>query len=526
MRFWIICLIYGICMFSSYASNVIDSLLSRLDGMLPHRVEYEQDRRQLIEKSKADYLSASTAADKYNVSRSLYKAYRSYRIDSALIIADHRLALANELADPSKISSATINLAESYAKSGAYDKAIELLDNLKDETLEDYHRKYRNSVYRTVYDMKSGSALLNRDRVDALDKARYYRAMAIADASENSSSYYMLQAERLRDAGMISDAVAKIEEAAERFDFSENAPVQYVMGEMYLAAGMTDKAKEYLTRSAILDVSSGTKEYASLILLASVLFDEGDIRRAFDYINCAFEDAIFSKANFRTAEVMKTMPVIDAAFHMAERQATERNRRYLAVAVALGLLLLVSALFLVAALRRNRRMLVTIEDVNKRLEEKNDALVKADGIKLGYVNQLMMAYAGYISKLKDFRKSVLRLMKTSQYQQAMDLVKSDRLEARELADFHEMFDETFLSMFPDFVGKVSQLFKAPFVLKAPGRLSPELRVLAMMRLGLTSTDEIARMLHYSSQTVYNYRSSIRSMLCVSKEEFESAILNI
>jgi len=518
--------LYSLFIFSASSSTVADSLLTRLDRMLPRRTEYEQDRRQRIDRAKADYETASTPSDKYNVLRDLYTRYRSYRIDSALIIADERLALAQELADRSKIASATINLAESYAKSGGYDRAIDLLDGLNGWKLEDYQRKYRNSVYRTAYDMKSEAALLNRERVDALEKSRYYRAQSLAETSAGSTSWYMLQSERLHDAGLMPDAVAKIEEAQRKFDFSANAPMQYAMGEIYLAAGMSEEAKECLARSAILDVSSGTKEYASLILLASVLFEEGDVRRAFEYINCAFEDAIFSKANFRTAEVMKIMPVIDDAFHLAERQAAERNRRYLAVSVVSLLLLLVSLLLLIRTLRRNRRMLATIADVNHQLESHNDDLVKADRVKLRYINTLMMAYAGYISKLKDFRKSVLRLMKTSQYQQAMDLVKSDRIEARELADFHEMFDEVFLSMFPDFVEKVNELFKSPVELKVPGRLTPELRVVAMMRLGLTSTDEIAKMLHYSSQTVYNHRFSIRSMIKVSKEEFEAAVSQI
>ncbi len=516
-------LIYVSCALTSCPSDVCDSLLERLDRMLPDRGVYERDRRALIDKAKADYMTASTTADKYNVLRGLYKGYRSYRIDSALIVADERLALANELADPSKIASATINLAESYAKSGAYDKAIELLDTLEDETLEDYHRKYRNSVYRTVYGMKYGAALLDRERVDALEKLRHYRSLSLAESPVNSSSYYMLQAQRLSDADMNQEAVAKMEAAKEKFDFSDNPQMLYTMGEIYLAAGMADEAKECLVSSAILDVSSGTKEYASMILLASVLYDQGDIRRAFEYINCAFEDAIFSKANFRTAEVMKVMPVIDAAFHMAEREATERNRRYMSVAFLSVAVLLVSILFLIRTLRRNRQMLATIADVNKRLELQNSALVKAEAVKLKYINILMMAYAGYISKLKEFRKSVSRLMKAGQYQQTMDLVKSDRLESRELSDFHAMFDEAFMSMFPDFIDKVNVYFKSPFVLKSPGRLSPELRVVAMMRLGITSTDEIASMLHYTPQTVYNYRSAIRSMLVVPKDEFEAAV---
>lgn len=508
------------------AASTADSLLLQLDGMLPGRGIYEQDRRMAIDKAKADYRQATTEADKYAVLRTLYRCYRSYRVDSALIVADERLAIANSLGDPSKIVSATINLAESYAKSGDYDKAIGLLDSIDDTALEDYHIKYRNSVYRTAYSMKHRSAILERERMEALEKLRYYRSQSLNFSQPTAGNRDIMQAEQLLDAGMSAEAVAKVDQARHDNDYSDNPQMLYTMGEIYLAGGRNDDAKECLARSAILDVASGTKEYASLILLASVLHDEGDVKRAFEYINCAFEDAIFSRANFRTAEVMKFKPVIDAAFMLAESRANERNRRYLMLTAVTAVLLLVSVVMLVRSLRRNRAMLATIADVNRQLEDQNQELVKADAVKLKNINILMMAYARYISRLREFRKSISRLMNGGQYQKTIDFVKSDKPEARELSDFHAMFDEAFLSMFPDFVDKINGYFKVPYVLKVPGRLTPELRVIAMMRLGITSTDEIAGMLHYTPQTVYNHRSAIRSMLAVSKEEFEAAVRDL
>lgn len=495
-------------------------LLEQLDDMIGRRHLYEADRRAAIIKARTDFERADNDADRYNTLRGLYEAYRSYRIDSAIIVADRRLEIARTLGVPSKIASASLNLAEGYAKSGAADAAIAILDTLPSESLEDYHLKYRNSIYRKAYEMKASTALLGRDRVEALEKMRAYRDDA-PNSDKSSRGHYTMEAEKLRDAGLYDEAVAKMEEANRLFDFSDDAAMQYTMGEMYVAAGRLSDAVDCLARSAMIDVSSGTKEYRSLILLASLLFEDGQVDRAFEYINCAFEDADFSNANLRTAEIMKSMPVIDRAFHDANREIAERTEKFLALAAVLVVLLLLSLIFAIMAFRSKRAMLATIEDINGRLEARNADLVEADSLKLRHINSLMLAYAGHISRLKDFRKTVYRLMKTSQYDKALDAVKSDKAEARDIAAFHEMFDEAFLSMFPTFVDDVNGFMTTPIVLKTEGRLTPELRVAAMMKLGMTSTDEIAGLLHYSPQTVYNLRSSIRGMLRGTWDDFEA-----
>lgn len=502
------------------------TLLDSLDAMLPVRHLYELDRRQAIDRARGSFERSSNDEDRYRSLRGLYEAYRSYRIDSALTVAEWRLNIARRLGDKSKIASATINLAEGYAKYGAPATAVDILDTLDESALEDYHRKYRNSVCRSAYSLLAETAVLGSDRVESLEKLRHYRDEAMKETRPGSRGEYTLKAERLMEAGMYREAVGVMEEADRLFSFREDAAMQYTLGKVYLAAGRRDKAVEALAHSAMLDIASGTKEYMSLILLASILFEDGDVERAFDYINCAFEDADFSKANIRAAEIMKNMPVIDRAFHAAREAADERTRRLAVGLGLLGALLLATLLLLARALRSNKRMLSTIGRINESLEVKNAALVRADSLKLAHINTLMKAYAGYIEKIRDSRKGIYRLLKTGSYAKAMDAVKSPKAEEADVAAFLEFFDEAFLSMFPDFVDKANALLREPIVLREPSRLTPELRVAALMRLGIKSTDEIASMLHYSAQTVYNLRSSLRSMSDLPKAEFESRIVSL
>ena len=495
-------------------------MLRELDGLVERRGDFDAERQRTIAEALANYQAADDDADRYNILRSLYESYRSYRIDSAIIIAEKRLEVARRMGAPEKVASATLNLAEGYLKSGSSEKAIALLDTLSATGLKEYHRKYRNSIYRSAYEMRASSALLGRDRVESMEMARKYRDEAAANGDVSARGKYVYEAERLRDAGMTDQAVAMMEEADRQFDFSSDAAMLYTMGDMYLAAGRRDEAIEKLTKSAIIDLSSGTKEYHSLILLASILFEDGQVERAFDYINCAFEDATFSKASIRTSEIMKSMSVIDKAFHDSESREAARTKRFLIFAAVFVVMLLALLAVAIYFYQGKRRMVAITKEVNSRLESQNAALVEADSLKLSHINSLMLANATYISRLKDFRKTVMRLMKTSQWEKAYDTVKSDRLEARDIATFHEMFDNAFLSMYPDFVDRINSVMSEPIVLKSDGQLTPELRLAAMIKLGMKSTDEIARMLHYSAQTVYNLRSSLRLKLAVGWDEFE------
>lgn len=404
-------------------------------------------------------------------------------------------------------------------KSGAPDIAIAILDSLDTKNLADYHIKYRLSIYRNAYGLKISTLLLPRDRMNAIKKAREFQDTAYAMTEPGSRGHYILEAEKLLDAGLPEQALAKMEEANRIFDFSDNAALQYTMGEMYLAAGHKEKAIEALAHSAMQDIMGGVKEYRSLILLASILFENGETDRAFHYINCAFEDADFSRANMRHAEIMSSMPVIDRAYHSAEKIVSERTRKFLVLASCLVIMLIISLILMARAFTDKRKMIATIEKINDTLSQKNRELKEADSLKLKHINNLLLANAAYISRLKNFRKTILRLLVSSQFEKAMQIVSSDKTDLIDIEAFHEMFDESFLSLFPDFVNKLNVVFISPLNLRQPNRLTPELRVIALMKLGMSSTSEISEMLHYSPQTIYNLRSSIKNQLSITFDEF-------
>lgn len=512
---------------SSMVSQAKDiPTLDRLDEVIRTRTKYEDGKRSDIMKARINFERAASDSDRYNALRGLYEAYRSFRIDSAMIFARQRLEIARNLGVPAKIASATINLAEAASRSGAVDAAIHILDTLDNKSLQSYHLKYKNGVYREAYRTKADNAVLKSEREEALAKLKLLTDSALNESPSDSRGHYTLTAEKLCDAGLFTEAVATIEEASRKFDFSEDAAMLSTMGEIYIKANEPVKAKECLAKSSILDLTSGTKEYKSLISLATILLEEGDIDRAFEYINCAFQDAEFSRASLRTTEIMKRMPLIDKAFHETQKKVVTRTRLFLIIAGVMVLCLSLVVAWYIKALHTKRRMLRTIREINSNLEQTNDALAQANSLKLHYINTLMKANSEYISRLKAFRLKVFRFMKTGQYDKALDLVDKNRNESRDISAFQDLFDEAFLSMFPDFIEKVNRFTKERIVLKDPSRLTPELRVIAMMKLKMGTTEEISGVMHYSNQTVYNLRTSIRNLLIIPWEEFEKEVETI
>lgn len=498
-------------------------ILQQLDEVIRTRSQYEAPKREAIQKARTEYERATDDPGRYNALRGLYENYRSFKVDSALIVAHKRLDLARRIGIPSKIASATINLAEGYTRSGSADIAISILDTLNPASLETYHNKYRNAVYREAYRIKANAAILPEDKDIILKKLKSLNDSALLESSKTSRGYYTLTAEKLCDAGLYSEAVATVKEAERHYDFSQDPAMLSTIGDIYLKSGDRDKAIEYLAKSAILDISSGTKEYRSLITLTPLLLEEGDIKRAFEYINCAFEDAQFSHANIRTAEIMEIMPAIDKSFHDTEKEVAKRTQAFLIIAGILVALLLILLAWYVKTLRINRKMLSTIEEINANLAEKNLALAEADSLKLHYVNTLMKANSEYISRIKAFRKNIYRCLKATQYEKAFELAKDKRNEASDIQVFQGLFDEAFLSMFPNFIDQVNEFMTERIELKEPNHLTPELRVIAMMKLKMASTEEISSLFHYSNQTVYNLRTTIRGMINIPWEEFEIKI---
>ena len=302
----------------------------------------------------------------------------------------------------------------------------------------------------------------------------------------------------------------------------------YTLSEAYALKGDRENQKYYLTLSAIADLKTSVREYISLRKLAFLLYEDGDIDRAYEYMKCSLEDAQSCNARSRTIEVAEIFPVIDKAY----RLRSERKQRTITLLLASVSLL---ALCLVAAIiyvyRQMKKLAVArqaLADANRQLQTINNTLKETNLIKEEYIAQYINRCSAYIDKLDHYRRRLTKLASTSKLEELFRAIKSDEFIEAERKEFYNEFDHTFLSLFPNFVTDFNKLLneKDRITPKPGDLLNTELRIFALIRLGITDSTRIAEFLQYSLTTIYNYRSKVRNKAVGDKNEFEAAVMRI
>ncbi len=456
------------------AAAPADSLLRVLDTELGRLPEYMAVRQDSIDAARANLARVDGEnADAYNVLRTLYSLYRTYDVDSALWVARRRLQVAEGLGDESKIASARLNLAESSISAGSYDAARRALDGIDRTRLADYHHRYLYDLYTRLWRQMA----LN-DGIPS-ERRRYLQlTMEYAD----SFAIYSTGPERLNSRRLLDQA------------------------QELLDGGDRDGAVALMAEAALMDIREGRRDLESLMRLAAVLCDQGDYSRAYEYITTALEQARAANARARAAEMLEAAEVIDRAHGAMVSRSVRRLNIALWVIAALALIALVAFASAFAQMRALRR-------TERRLRCANDELARANRLKEQYISQLFDIYSGHARQISDLRKGALQQLRAGRLDRLERSLSSPEAETTELQEMYRRFDEMFLSMYPDFLAEYNASVAGEHHVDPASRtLTPELRVHALVSMGITDSGRIARLLHYSPQTVYNYRSRLRQRL--------------
>ena len=503
--------------------SATDSLLIHLDSAIKNRSDYESKRHSDAESARLRLDESGNDTSRYEALKTLYGVYEGFQLDSALNVAYRLNKFAKSMGDARREMESEIILAVSRSNSGDPRHALVILDNLKRRDIDKELREMLYSAYFTAYHTLESSEMIETLKNEAGIRAQAYRDSLIGVLPEGSVGHTYLSAAGLDSRGMTRKAIEMLEKGEDNPDFYNNAAFQFGLGSMLLKTGRRNEAIDCMARASLLDITDGKKEYMSMITLAALLCEEGDIHRAFNYIRCALEDAGYSHAEIRTSEIMEVMPIIDSAYRAYEESQINNATRNALIAIGFGVAMCIGLCIVWLQLRRISTIRRQLDISNKQLTEQNLQLAHADSLKLKHIDDLLSLQAANIANIKSYRKNLHRMMTAGQYARVTDRLKSDKPASEEVKAFYDKFDSTFLSIFPEFISEVNDFMKEPVRLDSPGILSPELRIIALMKLGVTATSQIAAMLQYSSQTVYNYRSVIRSALNCPLEEFEKRI---
>lgn len=517
------------------ATEKLDSLLKVLDEMVINHQQYSNKKEEKLQNLK-DLLKITTSSQQqFIVCGQLFDEYFYYQKDSALVYAQKRLKIAQQLQDNSLIVLAEINLASTNGSIGMYKEAFDILNNIN---ISNYpiHKAYYNYVCSVIYGYMSYYAITEKDRNKYTQITKLYLDSLISVSPIDSSMLilaktdkYILDKDFDQALIFLKDYYPKSNQIHVKAMLAYNVSLSY--------RNKKDKKQEliWLTISSINDLSSVTKEYISLRSLAFELYESGDIDRARMYMKCSLEDALFCNARLRTFEISHLMPFIDNAYEH-ETKARQNLLTIFGVVVSALLLFLLLAMWRVyrqmkkLALARKEIGLVNekLSELNGKLLENNNSLTEANIIKEEYIVKYMDQCSLYIDKMDDYRRNLQKTATNGKLEELVFKIKSKDFIEDALSEFYQNFDETFLKFFPNFVEELNDMVipEERFQLKHGNSLNLELRIYAVMRLGINDSLKIAEFLRCSPNTIYNYRTRNRNNALGNRDAFEDKVKQI
>ena len=519
--------------------NSNEEVLKRLDRVIDNKTACHVQKEKEIVDLKQRLHRSKDNREKYELCGSLFNAYLHYQADSALYYINGKMNLLPLLNHPELKNEIVINRAEVMGVMGMYNEALEQLERvdpleLERETLAYYYRTYR-AYYGWVADYTTNDA----EKVKYLKKTDAYRD-SILIATDPCVDRSIVWAEKKIINGRVDSALVILSDLLkETPDERQKGYIYYTLSEAYDMRGDIQKEIYYLALTAITDLKSSIREYASLQKLAQLMYEVGDLDRAYKYLNCSMEDAVACNARLRFIEVTQFFPIIDKAYKQffpiidkAYKLKEERERqisRTLLISVSLLSLFLLAAIFYLyrwmkklSVMRRNLSM------ANQQMQEVNAELAQTGKIKEVYIARYLDRCVIYLDKLEFYRRSLAKLAMASRIDDLFKAIKSEQFIRDERKDFYNEFDKSFLELFPHFITSFNELLveEGRIYPKSGELLTTELRIFALIRLGVTDSNRIAHFLGYSLATIYNYRSKMRNKAIGNKETFEQEVMNL
>lgn len=520
-----------------------DSLLKILDETVENYQYFSNIKEEELNKLKIRLKSSKSDLEKYEICGQLYNHYSAYKSDSALVYAWKKLSIAEELHDIHNLADSRLNLAAIMSITGMYKESLDLLNTINIEETPDL-KAYYFHIYRTIYGFMRDYAVSVQVRKAYEAKTAQYRDSLLIVNKPNSSTHIMVKSDQLIVNKKYDEALKLLLAYYPTIvnNLHDKAIIAYSIALAY--EGKKDKKQEihWFTISAINDIQSATKEYISLRNLAFLLYEKGEIERSYKYMKRSLDDALFCNARLRTYEISKMMPVIDKAY----QHQTESRQQLMAIfLISISILSLLLMLAVLLVYRQMKKLAIARKNlsiangqlnelnhelylINNELKFTNKTLSESNLIKEEYIGRYMDQCSEYIDKLDNYRRSLNKTAAGGNVGELLKAIKSKDMVEEELKEFYNNFDITFLQLFPTFVDDFKKLLlDDEYVqIKQGLHMNTELRIYALVRLGITDSVKISHFLRCSLSTVYNYRTKIRNKAIGNREEFEEKVMKI
>ncbi len=507
-------------------------LLLELDGYISASNMYVA--RKLDQMDALGKLARSTRDPlrRYELEMNIAREFFAFSFDSTQFYLKHCQELARDVLDDQDLYNETsVLLGHLYAKAGSYLEASQLLYGGLDTATfsKSLMGEYLWDLYDYSKDLAGNSGMVEKL---SIPPAASFRPRLYQLLPKDSDRWRAVLRDEFMDQGKLAsaDSVNRLLLATVKPEDRDYAIFAYFESEIENLKGNQPERIAWLIRSAECDIVNAVKDYASLTMVAQNILPL-DVDRSFRYLRMAQEDAVLYNAKLRPWQISRFLMEVEKAYSIRQDR---QGKASLFSAILLAVLVLVLSLityFLVVRSRKLTRMQKALADSNAQLAAANQELSvlnrqisKADKVKDAYIMDFLQGLSEQVALIRSQDNRFRNLLKQGKSDQLFrELAISERSE-KALEDFYRKFDETFLALYPDFVEQFNALLQEDArIVPAPGRLTTELRIFALIRLGVDDSKKIATMLDYSVSTIYNYKVSVKNAALGDRDKFEEQV---
>ena len=512
-----------------YAQNEIDALLVELDKTITERPVYMEKRKSEIEQLKRILSHTDSLEEQYQLIGNIIDKYSSFICDSAEEYIYKKIDIAKRLNNRVYIQESKLQLSFVYSLSGLFTQAADILNSL---SYNDLANSYLRTIYCWNY-IRYYENLINytdnsKFSTEYTKNKAAYRDTLISILPKNSDLLRKEQAFKLQEQGKYSQAYQILYPLCAGHDTTTHdyAMESMSMAKLYHSMDSGYQEKKYLILAAITDIKVAVKENEALLSLAMLVYKEGDINRAYNYVQVALDDANFYNSRFRNTVIARIQPIVENSY-LYKTEQQKNNLRLLAILLGFFVITLIVALsFIYRQHRIVSKARMNLKIMNEELVGLNKNLDEANLVKEEYIGYFMNQCSIYIDKMDDYRRLINRRVKARQFDELYTFTSSTLTIDDATDELYNKFDDVFLKLYPGFIEEVNHLFKDNEKIYLKKGLNTELRILALIRLGITDTNQIAIFLRHSVQTIYNYRSKMRRKAKTDPDAFEEKVKKI
>ena len=533
-KLYLICFFLAISLQTVNAQQTdIDRLYNTIDSLIEHRSELLAEKEIRL-KALKDGLQEGLDEDQlFKLNERIYDEYMAYNFDSAYYYINKNVERQRALGHADRFATSAVRMAHILAVSGIFNNARLLLNEVRVEDIStankiDYYEQQSElNLFRS--EMANFTPLFPA----YVDSMQHYRQKILEIAPHNSYNYIFNLATYTCEQGEVDKAIKMLEDYLPKLRQGDRhySIVTSTLAFFYTHKDQPETREKYLLLSAISDLRASILENNSLRELSIILLERQEYKKAYNYLQQASEDAKLYGSRLRSLQAARLAPLITQAYD-TERVRTQ-NRTYILLAIlsVITLLLIGTIAFILSMMRKRRAAIEKINTLNQELERRNAAIEAANNemkesnrIKDEYIGRFLELSSNYIQRGEDRAKLLNRLARDKKMAELYAELKSSASLNESIRLFYQNFDTAFLNIYPNFIKEVNSLMANGNQFEVDGgqKLTTELRILALIRLGINDNQKIADILRSSITTIYTYRSKIKSR-ALSKDTFEDEI---